>query len=175
MSHPLNWIPVGTRKKLLWGFLGSTLVLLLLFQPANRPLMTGEAPAGVISLELAWTPVRAQSILESWGSDARLFAAFGLGFDYLFMASYSLALALGSLMASARQAGWFRRLGTWAAYGAILAAVLDALENLGEFQQLFHARVDLAAVVGLCATLKFGLILLVLVYDLAGWLIPSKK
>jgi hypothetical protein len=169
MRHPLEWIPGQIRKPLFWIFLGLTLVLLFLFQPANRPLMTGAAPSGIISLQLAWTPDNALAMLDSWDGTARLFAAFGLGFDYLFMPVYALALALGTLLAAGRHPGGFARLGSWVAYAAFLAAIFDGLENLGQFQELFHGRVDLALVIGFFATVKFTLILIGLAYGLVGW------
>jgi hypothetical protein len=175
MKHPLDWIPLQNRKFLFYLFLASSLGLLFLFQPVNRPLTNAAAPGGILSLQLAWTPARAQTMLDSWDAQARLFAAFGLGFDYLFMLVYAIALALGALLAAGRHPGWFDRLGAWAGGGAFLAALLDALENLGQFQQLFHGRADLAAPIGVLATLKFTLILLVLLYGLAGWLWPRPR
>jgi hypothetical protein len=174
MNHLLDFLPANIRKPLFWAFLTWTLILLAVFQPLNRPLMTSAAPSGVISLQLAWTTQNAQAILDSWDASARLFAAFGLGFDYLFMPVYALALALGSLLAAGRHPGWFARLGSFAAYGSFAAALLDGLENLGQFHQLFNGRVELAAPIGILATLKFGLILAAILYGLAGWLWKKK-
>lgn len=174
MNHPLDFLPANVRKPLFWAFLAWTLALLAVFQPLNRPLMTSAAPSGIISLQLARTTDSAQTMIASWEADARLFAAFGLGFDYLFMPVYALALALGSLLAAGRHPGWFARLGSWAAYGAFAAALLDGLENLGQFHQLFNGRVDLAALIGILATLKFSLIFVVILYGLAGWLWKKK-
>jgi hypothetical protein len=175
MKHPLEWVPASIRKNLFWAFLAWTLILLFLFQPANRPLMNSAAPNGIISLQLAWTAGNAQSMLDSWNTSAQLFAAFGLGFDYLFMPVYALALALGTLLAAGRHPGRFAKLGIWAAYGAFLAAIFDGLENFGQFHELFNGRVDLAALVGICATVKFTLILFGLASGLAGWLWPKAK
>jgi hypothetical protein len=151
------------------------LVLFSLFMPINRPLMTSAAPSGIISLQVAWTADNARAMVASWDMNARLFAAFGLGFDYLFMPVYAMALALGALLAAGRHPGWFAKLGSWAMYGSFLAAIFDGLENLGQFHELFNGRVDLAALVGVFATLKFTLILLGLAYGLIGWLWPKSK
>jgi hypothetical protein len=175
MKHPLDWIPGKNRKPIFWIFLGLTVALLFLFQPLNQPLMTPAAPSGIISLQLAWTPDNARAMLASWDTDVQLYAAFGLGFDYLFMPAYALALSLGALLAAGRHPGWFSRLGAWVGYGALLAACFDALENLLQFQQLFHGRVDLALIVGLSATLKFSLIILGLLYGLSGWFWKKPK
>ncbi len=170
MKHPLDWIPLQNRRTLFYIFLAGTLALFFLFQPLNRPLTTAASPSGIISLQLAWTPDRAHEIIASWDTRATQFAAFGLGFDYLFMPFYALALAFGSLLAAGRHPGWFARLGGLAAWAAILAAILDALENLGQFHQIFNLRLDLAAMIGVFASLKFLLLLLALAYGLVGWL-----
>lgn len=175
MKPPFDFLPEANRKPAFYTFLVGTLVLLALFQPVNAPLQTPAAPSGIVSLQLAWTAENARTMVSSWVADARLFAAFGLGFDYLFMPVYATALALGALLAAGRHPGWFARLGGWAATGAFLAAAFDALENLGQFHELFHARFDLAPAVGICAVLKFSLILVSLVYGLAGWWWPKQK
>ena len=175
MRHPLEWIPLKTRKPLFFLFLAWSLVLLILFQFLNRPLMTPPAPSGIISLQLAWTPGKAATMLGSWDGTARQYAAFGLGFDYLFMCVYALALALGALVAAGRHPGWFARLGAWAAYGAFLAAICDGLENYCQVAELFHGRVDLAPLVGIFATVKFALLLIGLVFGLVGWIWPKTK
>ncbi len=170
MKHPLAWIPTAQRRGLFFVFLALTLAILFLFQPLNLPLMTATAPQGIISLQVAGSASKAQAMLTSWGTEARLFAAFSLGFDYLFMPAYALTLALASLLAAGRHPDGFARLGSWAALAALLASLLDALENLGQFQELFHGRVDLAPAIAICAIIKFSFILLALIYGLAGWI-----
>ncbi len=175
MNHPLAWVPAPARRPFFWVCFVCALVLLFVFQPANRPLMTAAAPAGIISLQLAFSPQNAADMLASWDESARLYAAFSVGVDYLFMPAYALALALGVLFASGRGGGSFARFGAWFAYAALLAAVLDALENLGQYQQLFHGRIELALPIGICAVLKFSLLLGALAYCLVGALLPKRR
>jgi hypothetical protein len=175
MKHPLQWLPEHVRKPLFWIFLAWTLVLMLLFQLLNRPLSTPAAPMGIISMQLAWTAEKTSAILSSWGATAREYAAFGLGFDYLFMPVYAAALALGSLLATGRHPGLFARLGSWIGLACFLAAILDGLENMGQFLQLFSGQVDLSMLIGIFALGKFSLILLGILYGLAGWLWPGKR
>jgi hypothetical protein len=112
MSHPLDFIPNPTRKSVFFGLLVWTFILFTIFQVLNIPLTTSAAPFGIVSHQLAWTPDKAQAILASWDTRASLFAAFGLGLDYLFMPSYALTGTLGALLAAGRNKGWFSRLGT---------------------------------------------------------------
>ncbi len=154
-----------------------TLVLFAVFQVLNTPLITSAAPAGIVSHQFAWTPEKAQTILSSWEGRASLFAAFGLGLDYLFMPSYALTVALGALLAAGQRSGWLARLGTWAAYGVFTAAFFDAMENFGQAQQLLNGFVTAPVThfVGVCAFIKFTLLLLGFLYGLVGWLTPKKR
>jgi hypothetical protein len=114
---------------------------------------------------------KAQAILDSWDTRARLFAAFSLGFDYLYMPAYATAIGLGCLLAALAlgERNWPLR-----TFGALLvvclwvAAGFDALENLalgfillgGETAEVWPALARL------CALVKFSLILLGLLYIL---------
>jgi hypothetical protein len=195
MKHPLNFVSAARRKPLFWAFLTGTLVLFAVFRILDAPLRTPAAPDGIVSFELAGTPFQAQAILESWQQAASLasdvagepvpalasrvysFAAFGLGLDYLFMPVYATALALGILLVAGRHKGWFFTLGAWLGWGAYAAALFDALENYALARMLLENQVwspfpELAAY---SATVKFGLLLLGLVYALAGWVWPRQQ
>lgn len=142
-------------------------------QIMGKPLVTAQAPYGIVSFELAGTPAQAQLILDSWDARAKQYAAFGLGFDYLFMLAYSAAIGLGCLLAAGviRGRGWpLASLGVLLAWGMWLAALLDAVENFALLQLLLAGTSNggWPAVARLCAVLKFGLIFLGLVYVMYG-------
>jgi hypothetical protein len=177
MNHPLAFIPHSTRKPLFLALLAWTLVMVVIFQGLNTPLTTSAALAGIVSHQFAWTPEKAQAILTSWAGRASLFAAFGLGFDFLFMPSYALTVALGALLAAGRHSDWLSRLGTWAAYGVFTAAIFDALENIGQALQLLNGAVTapMTHFVGVCAYIKFTLLLLGILYGLVCLVLPKKR
>ena len=177
MNHPLIFIPDSARKTVFVALLVWTIVLFVIFLMLNSPLITSAAPAGIVSHQFSWTPEKAQAILSSWKGRTSLFAAFSLGLDYLFMPSYALTTALGALLAAGRYSGWLVRLGTWVAYGVFTAAVFDALENFGQAQQLLNGFITapLTHFIGVCASLKFTLLLLGILYGLVGWLTPKKR
>ncbi len=175
MRHPLDFITPPVRKPLFLSFLALTLILFAVFRALNAPLITPSAPGGIVTFELAGEIKPAAEILASWDATAQLFAAFGLGLDYLFMPAYALALALGILLAAGRHPGAFAKIGAPLGWGALAAALFDAVENfalwnfmLGDFQALWPR---LAA---FCAAVKFALLLLGLLYALLGWLLPKK-
>jgi len=177
LKHPLAFISDRARKPVFFALLSWTLVLFAVFQLLNTPLITSAAPAGIVSHQFAWTPEKAQAILSSWEGRASFFAAFGLGLDYLFIPSYALTVALGALLATVRYFGWLSRIGIWAAYGVFTAAVFDALENIGQAQQLLNGVVTapMTHFVGVCAFFKFALLLLGILYGLVGWVLPKKR
>jgi hypothetical protein len=175
MRHPLDFIPNKNRKLLFWALLVWTLILFAIFQPLGAPLTTSAAPSGIVSFELARTPANAQAMISSWDARAQLYAAFGLGFDFLFMPSYAFAIALGCLLAAGRHPGWFAKLGAWFGWGAFAAPLFDAVENIGLWNSLLgHVNSAWPVVSFWCATFKFALILLGIFYGLIGWLWPKK-
>ena len=176
MPHPLDFIPAGKRKPVFFALLAGTLVLFAVFRVLNAPLITHAAPGGIVTFELAGNVKRTAEILLSWDERADLFAAFGLGLDYLFMPFYALALGLGTLLAAGRHAGWLKSLGAVAGWGVLAAAFFDAVENFALWQILLGALAqpwpELAA---LCAKVKFGLLFLGLFYALMGWAWPKRR
>jgi hypothetical protein len=174
MRNPLEFIPDKVRKPLFWVLLAWTLILFAIFQPLDTPLRNPAAPVGIVSYELARTPANAQAMIASWDARAQLFAAFGLGFDFLFMPSYAFTLALACLLAAGRHPGWFAKLGAWLGWGAFAAAIFDSVENIGLWNSLLgHSQSAWPAVSFWCACFKFGLLILGILYGLAGWLWPK--
>ena len=187
MKHPLEFIPSANRKPIFLAFLAWALIMAAVMQVVGAPLKTSAAPMGIVSFELAGTPEKTFQILTSWQPTVRngvliahiaplLYAAFGLGLDYLFMPSYALALTLGVLLAMGRHKGWFASLGIWVGWGSLAAALFDATENfvlwkilLGEFQSAWPM------IAAICATIKFALILLGLGYAILGGILPRSR
>lgn len=194
MKHPLQSVPTEYRKRFFFIFLTLALVLLAVFGVLDVPLQTEAAPKGIVSLELAGTPQTARAITDSWKQVSLLlsatadrpnpdivnvpyiFAAFGLGLDYLFMPVYALALAFGSLLASQKHTGWMHSLSVMAGYGAFAAVLFDAVENYALFQVLLgRVDSDFPAIAALCATIKFSSIGFGILVALAAWLLPGKR
>jgi len=176
MPHPLNFIPQDARKGAFFPLLALTLVLFAVFRALNAPLVTSTAPGGIVTFELAGNIRTTMGIIASWDQTARLFAAFGLGLDYLFMPCYALAMSLGTLLAAGRHRGWFKTLGALAGWGALAAALFDAVENFILWKILLGAWVSpLPELAAVCAWVKFGLLLLGLLYALAGVVWPKSQ
>ena len=176
MRHPLEWIPPASRRLPLFAFLFLTFSLFAVFRVLDQPLRTPAAPNGIVSFELAGSPAAAQSMLDSWNEQAKQYLAFGLGIDYLFMPAYAIALGLATLLAGGRHAGRINFLGAVAGWGALVAALFDAVENFALWKILLGEIIPqwtrLAAV---CAFIKFGLLVVGLVYVFVAALLPVQR
>jgi hypothetical protein len=174
---PLDFIPAPRRIPLFRLFFGLTIAFFAVFSFLDQPLRTPAAPNGIVSFELARTPEAGSAMLESWDESARLFAAFGLGFDFLFMPIYATALSLAVMIAIDRHQGrnWVA-LGKFFAWGAFLATGFDAVENTALFHILLNGPFSAASQIAFwCASLKFALLLSGTAYALMGWLFRPKQ
>lgn len=169
---PLDFIPAPRRVRLLWIFIAFNLGFYAVFLWLDQPLRTPAAPAGIVSYELAASPLAAQAMLASWNETARVSAAFGLGFDFLFMPSYAIALSLAVMIAAGRRRGRFWAVaGKTLSWGAFAAVGFDAVENIALFFILLYgAAPPLPELAFVCAVIKFLILLLGVFYALTGWL-----
>jgi hypothetical protein len=162
MNHPLMSVPLSSRKSLFWFLFLFTLGVMISINLVSQPLITPVAPSGIVSYELAGTPEKAQEILDSWNQEARLHAAFSLGFDYLFMGLYSTTIALACIWGSGvmhASRGPGTLLGILLAWAVWLAAILDGIENVALSLSLFNLPVTpWPQVAQVSAILKFLLI-----------------
>jgi len=174
MKHPLEFLPHILRKPFFFVFLALTIFIFGVFSFLDQPLKTSAAPSGIVSFELAFTGDVSRSILDSWDENARLFAAFGLGFDFLFMPVYAVALSLGLLLASRDKPGWYLNLTTMLGWGAFAAALFDAIENYALWNLLIgNPGGSYPQIAGICASIKFMLLISGLLTALAGYFVKK--
>jgi hypothetical protein len=163
----------GWRAPLFWLMLVITLLLAFTLNALDAPLRTAAAPRGILSYEFARTVTAAQDMLDSWQGTPMLYAAFQLGLDYLYMPSYALTIALGCVWAGGvlgRNRPWPYIVGLALAAWMAPAALMDATENFALIKMVFAgvASAPWPAVAATCATIKFAIIIVGLLYPLAG-------
>ncbi len=165
MSHPFLNLTALQRKRLFWLFLALTLIATLALQVIDGALQTAAAPQGIVSYELAGSAAEAGRILASLDANARLHAAFSLGFDYLYMLAYAVTLAMAALWLAEVRPGFIHSLGALMAWGMGVAGLLDALENYFLWQMLTGGATETAAAgAHWAAVVKFALIILAILY-----------
>lgn len=163
---------MGKRWQILIPLLVLTLAVMAVLNVVDGPLKTGAAPQGIVSYELAGSVSGARAILDAWDSQARAYAGFSLGFDFLFMVLYSVTIAYACVWVSGGLQGHWRPLasaGRLLGWGQGAAALLDAIENAALLVMLFGApAVPWPQVARGCATVKFALVFLGLAYAIVG-------
>ena len=126
---------------------------------------------GIVSLELARTPQKANTIIDSWGDNGKGIALFSLGLDYLFIAAYTATLWLFCrfFAQSLREKNEFlSKTGNFLSWLVILAGILDVIENQLLLIMLLSEPSDMAtATATLAASGKFTLLLITGIYLLA--------
>jgi len=169
---PFDFIPPAWWPRFFWLLLGMAVLLMVVFGITGAPLTTTVAPFGVVSFELAGSVETMQKILASWDVNTQLRASFGLGLDFLFMEVYASMLAFGCGIAAnvLRRKRWpLAALGSWLAWGVILAAGLDVIENIALTVILFgRVTSPWPEIARWCALPKFGLIFVGIVFIIYG-------
>lgn len=128
MEHPLAKVEprlLGSLTIRLGGLLVFATALMMF---VDVPLQGESSPHGILSFELAGTPVQALRILLEWRNrDALGYARLSLIVDFAYLLIYSLFFASLALWVGARlsEKKWSLR----AAWAAIIAAALDVFEN----------------------------------------------
>lgn len=156
----------------------TTILIAIAMVVVDQELKTNHAPMGIISLQLAGTTQAARLVVYDWHPRERLAAAFGLGLDYLFLLSYSAWFFVGCRWSAER---WVKpnpsrgNLFAWLSWGAILAALLDGVENVvlliflqSDGKSVFYP------VAFWCAVVKFLLILMAICLWIFGNFAPCE-
>jgi hypothetical protein len=167
--HPWTWLPESRQAAVLGWSLVLTLLLIVVLQTSGRWLRTEAAPAGIVSFELAGSLSATNAILADWEAEQRTAAGFNLGIDYLFLFAYSICISLACALTSQRYGSdsWPCIAGTLLSWGALLAAALDAVENVALTRLLFGSQAPfLPPLARHAALLKFGLVFAGLAYVL---------
>jgi hypothetical protein len=131
---------------------------------------------GIVGFELAGSEDRAAEILADWGDEGTDAAKASLWIDYAYIVAYGtfLVLAAWATRDLAQNRGWHRMgaFGTAVIPFAAAAAAFDAIEDVGLLLAVDQHGGDLAPrLAQICASLKFALLAVTIVYLLAGLLL----
>jgi hypothetical protein len=155
-------------KRWLWsavvGLIGLGLVLVFVGEP-----MTAEGGRNIVAFELAESGEAADEIMAEWGSEGRSAARWSLVLDFGWLVFYTAVLMIGSVLIAemARDRGWPRvhRAGWLVAGLALVAGLLDAIENSFLLLELADGGTDGAALVArVAATFKFLFVAVAILY-----------
>lgn len=161
----------GERRRLkrwLWLAVLGLVVLGVAMAYVGEP-MTAEGGRNIVAFELAESGEAADEIMAGWGPEGRTAARWSLALDYGWLVFYTAVLVIAAVLVGemARVREWHRvhRLGWLIAGLALVAGVLDAIENTFLLVELANGGTDLAAFgARLAATVKFLCVFAAVVY-----------
>lgn len=81
---PFDNLSNSARRRVIVVTFVMSAILLFALRTLDAPLRTSAAPRGIVSFELAQNYDASRQILDSWSTDAKVYAALSLGLDYLF-------------------------------------------------------------------------------------------
>ncbi|MBL0110686.1 MAG: hypothetical protein IPP42_07445 [Saprospiraceae bacterium] len=152
---------INKTLKLLFS---GTLLSIIIMQYTGHPLKVPTTPNGILALEFANTPAKVQSIIDAWqplnnrGRSNIAQARLNTYWDFVFILFYSSLLYYWNQYYS-HTTIMFRFIGKVSGLIAILAGILDIVENLGMFKSLAgNISTSNAQLTSACATIKFCLL-----------------
>lgn len=176
MQNLLNRFQNYSLKQplILFGFF--TVITFFLMQFFLEPLITPEAPGGIISFELAKSLEQSQAMLASWDTNAKINAGLSLGIDFLFLFVYGIFFALACFSVAKKYVDritWLYKLGVYLAFSQLVAAIFDAIETIALIKLLLGSNNSLFPLIAYYfASIKFAIIAIGIIYIIIG-LLPS--
>jgi uncharacterized membrane protein len=176
IRSPLAW--VKRRRLALWALAALWLILGALQLPSLGTM--SDHHTSVVEFELMRTTARTAEVLADLGSEGRDDARTQLQLDYLYLVAYGLFLSLACTAIAARarergKTGW-QRAGELLAWGALGAALFDAIENTAQLRILGgHAGQPYPAIAFTAAVCKFALSIAAALYALAGVVVLRRR
>jgi hypothetical protein len=159
VSSPFAWVGERAQPPLILTLTLLSLGLSLWLGVLGQALESPEAPNGIVSFELARHLDRSAAILVSWSASAREAAMLIQGLDYLYLLVYPAWFSACAARLGARLGGAWQRAGALVAWGVLLAAPLDAVENHALIAQLVDGASEANAQLAFwCALPKFALV-----------------
>jgi hypothetical protein len=161
-----------TRRRALIVSGAASLAIFAVLAALDVRMMDTGGP-GIVGLELAGTQERGAEILADWGSKGIDAAKASLWIDYAYIVAYGTFLVLASMATRdlAIERGW-RRMAAWGVAVvpfAAAGAAFDAIEDVGLLLAVDqHGGALAPRLAQVCASLKFALTGIAVIYLLAG-------
>jgi hypothetical protein len=163
------------KKLLIPFFITGTIVMIIVMGKTGKPLKTITTPGGIVNLELAYNTVKTNTVFRAWHintAESKIEAAkTNTYWDFLFIFFYAglLFLSCNKLSTMYKPGVGFNKAGKLIAKLAIIAGVLDVMENICMLQSLSgNINNAFALMAAVCATLKFMFLIMAVLYILGS-------
>lgn len=163
------------KKMALPFFFVGTIVMMIVMAKTGALLKTVTTPLGILNLEFAYNSSQTTAVINAWKTPEHphkiLVAIYNTIWDFLFLFFYAGFLFLACKKIAANIKGPASKAGNLIARGAILAGILDVLENIGMLISL-HGHVSnlVSFLTVFFSVIKWGLAIIAVLYVLTGLL-----
>ena len=163
-------------NKILIAFflLACTIFVFLQMRPTQRKLKTPETPLGILNLEFAYNTDHTSKVLNAWKIDDKIQAAkTNTYIDFGLLFFYSLFLFYSCKELSKNFSGNIRSIGIGLSKAALVAGLLDVIENSGMLITLSgNQSIIISSITAICSSVKwllavFGILYIIFISPLA--------
>lgn len=163
------------KKLLLPFFFIGTIVMMVVMAKTGASLKTTTTPLGILNLEFAYNTTQTTEIINAWKTPEhpnKIFAAiYNTFWDFLFLFFYAGFLFLACNKIAENIKGPASKAGKLIARGALLAGILDILENTGMLISLHgHISALISFLTVFFSIIKWVLAIIAVLYILTGLL-----
>ena len=152
-----------------------TIIIFFVLRYFGHPLITNNAPGGIISFELAKDINQSIAIISSWDLNAKVNAGISLGIDFLFLAVYAIFFATACYLIAIKylnKNNWIYKIGILLAKLQFVAALFDTIENIALIKLLLGSNNSIFSMIAYYfASIKFAIIAIGIIYIIIGLLI----
>jgi len=165
------------KKTLFWIALILALATFAMINQIDKHLKNDVVSTGIVSLQFAKSLDNSLEIINSWDTNAKVYAAVSLGIDYLYLVAYGSFLVLSVLLLAAKlPPGFLKKAARIIVLIIVLAAILDGIENYASIRLLSGTRTQsMVSVVFYSACIKFSLLAVGVIYLLTGLVVLGLK
>lgn len=172
MLKPFFWIKDESLKSNFIFFTIMTIIVMIAMKVTGIPLETPVSPNGIVDFEFAGNVETAKAMMASWEAKnpgyGRIYAAYNMGLDSLFLFVYSHAIGLACLLVGRKIQAW-RKVAVVLAGLQIAAAIFDLVENYGLTQLIQGSESEVFPQLAyFCAIPKFVFIIVGLLFSIIG-------
>ncbi|MBI5035675.1 MAG: hypothetical protein HZB51_34720 [Chloroflexi bacterium] len=167
LSHPYQFLSPRLQNRAFAIMLPLTLLAMYVEQVTGVPLKSDVAPSGIFSFEFAGTLAAAQTMVKSWGQLGQIYAGVNIGFDFVFIITYVIAISLGCVIVA--RGGVLSQVGITLAWAMFAAGLFDCVENYNLLQILLGNGQEINAMLAMWFAIpKFAIVILGLAYFFIG-------
>ncbi|MCJ7802113.1 MAG: hypothetical protein MUP82_07130 [Candidatus Marinimicrobia bacterium] len=150
-----------------------TIIIFFALRYFGNPLITNNAPGGIISFELAKDNDQSIAIISSWDLNAKVNAGLSLGIDFLFLIVYAIFFATACYLVAQKyinKNNLMYKTGLLIAKLQFVAALFDAIENIALIKLLLGSNNSIFPTIAYYfASIKFALIAIGIIYIIIGY------